>query len=180
MQIQIDSREKARAVTRIVKYFDKNGIGYFVSKLYVADYMSYDNPRLVIDRKQSLGEICANLSDVPKKNKDGTIKRDPNGIPLTERRRFINELIKAKQAGISVIVLCEHGGSIKTLEDVRHWVNPRLNESPLAISGERLYKLMRTLELSDRYDVRFMFCDKRNTGKRIVELLSGGGYDKSV
>ena len=74
MQIQIDSREKARAVTRIVRYFDKNGIGYFVSKLYVADYMSYDNPRLVIDRKQSLGEICANLSDVPKKNKDGKKK----------------------------------------------------------------------------------------------------------
>lgn len=173
MHIQIDSREKEKAIGKILEYFDKAGIQHFVSKLYVADYMSYDNPRLVVDRKQNLNELCANLSDVPKKNKDRTIKKDKDGKPLTERKRFLTELEKAKKAGISIVVLCEHGGKIKTLDDVRAWENPRLKESPLTLSGERLYKLLRTLELSDKYDVVFLFCDKRNTGRRIVEILSG-------
>lgn len=55
--IQIDSREKARAIAKIVETFDKCGIKHPVSKLMVGDYMSYDNPRLVIDRKQNLLEV---------------------------------------------------------------------------------------------------------------------------
>ena len=48
MNIQIDSREKARAIRVIVEEFDRRGVHYFVSKLYVGDYMNYDNPRLII------------------------------------------------------------------------------------------------------------------------------------
>ena len=33
MDIQIDSREKARAIKKIVKTFDENGIRHFSSKL---------------------------------------------------------------------------------------------------------------------------------------------------
>lgn len=54
MDIQIDSREKARAIKKIIKIFDENGIKHFSSKLLVGDYMSLDNPRLIIDRKQNL------------------------------------------------------------------------------------------------------------------------------
>ena len=53
MDIQIDSREKARAIKKIIKIFDENGIKHFSSKLLVGDYMSLDNPRLIIDRKES-------------------------------------------------------------------------------------------------------------------------------
>ena len=49
MVIQIDSREKDRAIKSIITEFDKRGIKHFVSKLYVGDYMSYDNPRLIVD-----------------------------------------------------------------------------------------------------------------------------------
>ena len=52
MNIQIDSREKARAIRKIVAEFDRQGVDHFVSKLYVGDYMNYDNPRLIIDRKR--------------------------------------------------------------------------------------------------------------------------------
>ena len=51
MIIQIDSREKARAIKKIVEAFDQCGINHPVSKLMVGDYMNYDNPRLIIDRK---------------------------------------------------------------------------------------------------------------------------------
>ena len=54
MVIQIDSREKARAIRKIVAEFDRQGIIHPVSKLMVGDYMNYDNPRLVVDRKRNL------------------------------------------------------------------------------------------------------------------------------
>ena len=57
MIIQIDSREKARAITKIVAEFDRQNITHPVSKLMVGDYMNYDNPRLIIDRKQNLSEL---------------------------------------------------------------------------------------------------------------------------
>lgn len=151
MIIQVDSREKAKAIRGILKYFDDNGIKHFSSKLYVGDYMSMDNPKLIIDRKQNLLEICNNVGQ--------------------QHKRFTNELIRAKEAGIHIIILCEHGGQIRALEDVRGWVNPRLKDSPLAMSGERLFKVLSSMQTSEKYSVEFQFCDKKSTGKRIVELL---------
>ena len=60
---------------------------------------------------------------------------------------------------------------IKTLDDVKGWCNPRLKVSPLAVSGARLYAILSTM--SKRYGVDFLFCKKSDTGKRIIEILSG-------
>ena len=171
MIIQYDSREKARAITKILAYFDSIGIKHFVSKLPVGDYMSLDNPRLVVDRKQNLLELCANFSDVPKKDKNGKFKLGSDGKPMTDRKRFIAEMKRAKEYGIKLVVLCEHGGSVKTLADVSKWKNPRLKKSPLTMSGERLYKMMAACAAA--YDVEWQFCDKSETGRRIVEILGG-------
>lgn len=171
MIIQLDSREKAKAITKILAEFDKQNIQYFVSKLFVGDYMSFDNPRLIIDRKQNLKEVCCNFSDMPKKDKQGKFKKYPDGSLMTEKRRFTMECERAIKMGIKLIILCEHGKDITCLEDVKKWVNPRLIKSPMAISGERLYKLMRCF--GQNYDVEFLFCTKAQTGKRIIEILSG-------
>ncbi len=154
MVIQIDSREHARAITKIKAEFERQSVNYYTSKLYVGDYMSLDNPRLIIDRKQNLSELVGNVCQ--------------------QHKRFTDELERAREAGINMVILCEHGGSIKSLEDVRNWKNPRLKESPLAMSGERLYKVL--LTLSRTFGVRFLFCDKRVTGKKIIEIL-GGTYE---
>ena len=61
MTIQIDTREHDDAVKNIKQYFTDNGILFFDSKLFVGDYMSLDNARFCIDRKQSLLEICQNV-----------------------------------------------------------------------------------------------------------------------
>ena len=156
MTIQIDTREKARAIKQIVSYFNEMGIQHYTSKLYVGDYMSLDNPRMIIDRKQNLQEICGNVCQ--------------------QHERFINELKRAKENGIKVIILCEHGGNIKSLEDVREWVNPRLRTSPKAVSGKQLFKILFTIK--QKYDVDFVFCDKRMTGYKIVEILGGVSDDK--
>lgn len=152
MDIQIDSREKAKAIQKILATFDRRGVNWFVSKLPVGDYISLDNARLSIDRKQNLLEICSNVTQ--------------------DQKRFIAELERAEKSGIRLIILCEHGGGIKTLEDVLSWKNPRLKESPLAVSGERLYRKLSAI--SKAHNVRFEFCTKAQTGDRIIELLGGG------
>ena len=149
MEIQIDTREKQRAVVKILEEFDRQGVKHVSSKLYVGDYMSFDNPRLIIDRKQNLFEVCNNVCQ--------------------QHDRFITEIKKANDIGIKLIFLVEHGGKIKTLDDVAEWNNPRLKTSPLAVSGQRLHKILSTI--SKNYNVEFLFCDKRNTGERIIELL---------
>ncbi|MDO4831339.1 MAG: ERCC4 domain-containing protein [Clostridia bacterium] len=150
MTIQIDSREKPKAIKKIIGEFERQKIQHFVSKLPVGDYCSLDNARFCVDRKQNLFEVCSNVCQ--------------------QHKRFTDELRRAEALGINVVFLVEHGGNIKTLDDVRAWHNPRLKESPLAVSGERLYKILSTMEKT--YNTKFYFCDKTNTGKRIVELLS--------
>lgn len=151
MTIQIDSREHKWELARIQRQLTTLGCKTIVSKLYVGDYQSLDNPRLVIDRKKDLQEICGNVTQ--------------------QHERFQRELVRAKEAGINLIILIEHGDDIKTLEDVYFWDNPRLMRSPKAINGKSLYKSLCTIR--DRYNVRFEFCSKHDTGKKIMELLNG-------
>lgn len=151
MTIQIDTREHKYELARIQPQIESCGVKTIKSKLYVGDYQSLDNPRLVIDRKKDLLELCGNVCQ--------------------QHERFRAELVRARDAGIKIIILCEHGDGISCIEDVYFWDNPRIKESPKATTGEHLYKSLCTIR--DRYGVRFEFCDKRQTGVRIVELLRG-------
>ena len=168
MNIQIDSREKARAIQKIVAEFDRQGVDHFVSKLYVGDYMNFDNPRLIIDRKQNLTELCGNVCQ--------------------GHNRFRDEILRANEHGIEIIILCEHGKGIECLEDVIWWDNPRrierykdlhagkwLQRETKALTGEKLYKILSTFQR--KYGCRFLFCNKEETGRRIIELLGGEPVD---
>ena len=86
MIIQIDSREKAKAIQKIIAEFDRQGIKHPVSKLMVGDYMNYDNPRVIVDRKQNLTELCSNVCQ--------------------DHDRFRRELVLAQENGIQLILLC--------------------------------------------------------------------------
>lgn len=164
MNIQVDSREHKSEWERIKAQFDDLGVEYFRSKLYVGDYQSLDNPRLVIDRKKDLQELCGNVCQ--------------------QHERFKAELVRAIQSGIKIIILCEHGEDIKDMEDVWFWQNPRKHRviwktvngqrvkkvaSDKAIDGNQLYKSLCTIR--DRYNVDFVFCTKEETGQKIVEIL---------
>ena len=147
-----DSREKPQAVLKINSYFEKIGARVIRSKMYVGDYQFMCNPYLVIDRKQNLNELCNNV--------------------VQDHKRFTDELKRAEEVGISVVVLVEHGAEVKCIDDMQKWENPRLKESLLAVSGERLYKILKAIEYS--YHCRFEFCTKAQTGRRIVEILTEG------
>lgn len=166
MQLQIDSREKPKELERIIPQLEKLGVTWYKSKLYVGDYMNLDNPRLIIDRKKDLLEVCGNVCQ--------------------QHERFRAELIRAREAGIQLVILVEHGDEIKSIEDVWFWKNPRKHEvrwkyqngqkvkyfvSPKATDGQQLYKSLCTI--SDHYGAKFAFCNKQNTGQTIVDILSG-------
>ena len=153
MIIQIDTREKPRAIQRILKDFQTHDVKFYKSKLYVGDYMNPKKPDVVIDRKQNLSEICGNV-----------------GSSAKEHERFRDEIVRANDIGVKVIVLIEHGHGFQTLEDIQWWENPRLKESPKATDGVKLYKILKTM--CDRYDMDVTFCEKSETGARIRELLS--------
>lgn len=174
MQVQVDTREHRKEWERIQKQFDEiEDVQYFRSKLYVGDYQSLDNPRLVIDRKKDLMELCGNVTQ--------------------QHERFKAELIRAMQAGIRVVILVEHGAGINCLEDVYFWENPRKHRviwraingqrvktviSEGAVDGKQLYKSLCTIR--DRYNVRFEFCSKQETGREIIRILREEGNVKTL
>lgn len=149
MTIQIDTREHKFELARVQRQIEKLGVCTINKKLDVGDYMNIDKPTRIIDRKKDLLEVCGNVTQ--------------------QHARFRRELLRAKAADIQLIFLIEHGKGIECLEDVYFWDNPRLAKSPRATTGRQLFKCLSTIKRE--YGVEFVFCDKRHTGKMIVELL---------
>ena len=147
MAVQVDTRERKWA--HIQAYFDKYGIEWRLEKCDVGDYMRIGYPNLTIDRKQHLPELCGNLCQF--------------------HERFKREIERAIESQTELIVLIEHGTKIKSLDDVRSWVNPRLKTSPKAITGARMAAIMETM--AQKYGVEWRFCRKADTGRIICEIL---------
>lgn len=147
--VQIDSRERVRPIGHILAAFEARGIAHSVGRLYVGDYADPFNARTVIDRKRSLIEACANLTQ--------------------QHERFRSELERARDAGIRLVILVEHGRGIRSLHDVFGWYNPRLRTSPRATTGRQLGRMMYTV--AARYGVEWRFCDPAETGAEILRVL---------
>lgn len=149
MTIITDTREKPRAIQKIMAEFNRQGVTVVRRKLNFADYWNPENKNVIVDRKQNLQEVAQNV--------------------IQGRARFLREVERCNRAGCHMIVLVEHGGKIHKLEDVMQWKNPRLRESPYAVSGERLFKIMSMM--ASYYGFEWQFCNKGHTGKKIIELL---------
>lgn len=146
----VDSREQwtqARSKdTHIKRYLDRHGIEYEVRKLDCGDYMMDDNPLLSVDRKHSLEELARNLMN------------------KSDSSRFWREVRRAHASGIKLVVLVESGPSVLEINQV-----PRWKSKYTQVTGRRLIDEMIRLEMS--YGVRWAFCSKTSTGKRIMEIL---------
>ena len=143
-RVIVDSREKK--CDHIKAYFDKHGIEYCVKKLDVGDYQIEDNSQISVDRKQNLSEISKNLMNAK------------------DHSRFWKEVRRSRDQGVKLFVLVEHGGQIKSIEDVARW-----NDKYSGVSGRRVADEIYRVHIA--YGVEFLFCDKRSTGRRIIELL---------
>lgn len=150
MTIICDSREKKNQ--HILKFFEENGINYKIQKMNVADYQIEGDNGIVIDRKQNLEEVATNLMN------------------RNDKSRFWREVRRANKDGMKMIVLCEHSRNIKSIQDVISWHS---KFSP--VSGRCLMNEIYRVHIS--YGIEFIFCDKRNTGRMIVNLLSENRKD---
>ena len=146
-----DTRQQKKKHIAKHEWFEKNGIEVVRTKLVVGDYSLPTDQSVCIDTKSGLLEICGNVTQ--------------------QHRRFVEELDRAKMLGIELIILCEDD-NIAALEDVKQWKNPRLKRSPKALTGEKLYKILKSIE--ERHGCRFLFCRKEDAGKMIVKLLAEG------
>ena len=151
MVIFTDSREKARAIKKILSHFDSEGIEHFSTKLFVGDYMCPDNPLVFVDRKQGITEIAQNAT--------------------SGHKRFKAELERAKRIGAKLYVLIEqdkYGDTVlNDIGDIICW-----KSTYGQIVGEQVYRILASWR--SKYDLEFVFCNKKNTGKEIIRLLGGG------
>lgn len=145
VRILCDTREKPQAIKGILAYFDRHGIEWEKRKLDTGDYMLEGQPELVVDRKQNLSELAHNLLS-------------------PDRARFYREVRRARESGIRLVILCEERG-INGLEDVKKWV-PKYGK----VHGKALAGAIFKLWIA--YQVPVLYCDKRSTGRRIVEILT--------
>lgn len=154
----IDSREKPKAIERSLDYFKQNGIEYEISKLLFGDYMEYSRPQLVIDRKQNIAELAKNCT--------------------IEHERFRREMDRAAKAGATLVILVEQNRykdrdewvEVRTIEDLIRWSSPHTK-----VRGEKVYRVLASW--TAKFPLRVEFCDKRQTGRRIAEILYGEEYE---
>ena len=139
-----DTREKANQ--KILEYFNTHGIEYTERKLDTGDYMESTRMDITVDRKKDLNELLGNMCS-------------------PDSSRFWKEIRRAREEHLKFFILCEHGGQYKSIKDV---VNFRSKYSK--VTGKQLMEKMYKAHIS--YGVEFLFCDKRSTGKRIVEILN--------
>ena len=151
MKILVDSREKPAAIRQILATFGRRGIEYEIRALPVGDYMEEGKPGLGIDRKRTLSELAQNLLS-------------------PDRARFYREVKRARASGVRLIILCEHGHGIANIQDVGKWRNPYGR-----VTGTGLREAIYRCAIG--YGVEFLFCERRQTGNRIIELLTGEGND---
>ena len=144
--IIVDTREKGHK--KILEYFNKNNIDYIVSKLDYGDYMIYKDNSVVIDRKDNLTELAHNLC--------GTL----------EHNRIRKEILRSKEDGCKDFIFLISESKIKSLDDIKNWSSPHTR-----VRGSTLLKIMQTMK--ERYGVRFIFCEKKKMGERIIQLLGG-------
>ncbi len=158
--IIVDSREKPKAIERTLQYFRDHGIEFEVSKLLFGDYMDWNRPQIVVDRKQNIAELAKNCT--------------------VEHERFRREMEKARKAGAVLVVLVEQNRykdrgewvEVRSIEDLLRWSSPHT-----MVRGEKVYRVLASW--TAKYPLRVEFCDKRQTGRRIAEILYSGENEQN-
>lgn len=160
-----DTRQQAGKHTHVDRWFEAHGIPYEYRKLDFGDYQRADGlSNVSIDSKKDVQELAGNLG--------------------REHARFTRECERAAAAGYRLVILVEQhpeyngvgaGAWTNGLCARCRRCNPRdrgrgcLKYRFKPIQGPQLAAIMSTMER--KYGVRFEFCSRRDTAKRICELL---------
>lgn len=150
MVIFEDTRNKPEKNAHIRTQLEALGYKVERTKIYCGDYTFPTNQSICVDTKKDMNEVESNL--------------------IHDHERFKNECIRAKDAGIKLVILIQDP-KLTQLSDVFGWFNVRTKWSPKAATGRQLAKMMYTMQ--QRYGVEWAFTKKADCGRRIVELLGG-------
>ena len=150
--LMVDSREKPKAIKTILTQIESAGVPYMVSKLPIGDYMDFNRPGLIIDRKQNIAELAKNCT--------------------SDHVRFRAELDRAKSVGARLVILVEQDRykdrdkwiHVEEISDLMLW-----SDKYTTIRGEKVFRVLSSW--CSKYDIEVRFCDKRVTGKRILEII---------
>lgn len=136
------------------RWFDEHGVVSVSSGLYVGDYMVMGD--VSVDTKRDLEELCQCLD--------------------ADHVRFRNEMVRARDAGVRLVILTENEDGVTDLESLALWVEPydefvRRNGSGKARRryGKRFAQACRTM--TERYGAEFQFCTPAEAGRRVCEIL---------
>ena len=151
MVIVEDSRNQVGKHKNINAYLESVGLRVIRSKLIVGDYVIANRQDTSVDTKQDMVEVSQDI--------------------FQDHKRFRRECVLAKDCEIRLVVLIEDN-TVSNYEELLQWVNPQPNRSALTPNGERCFKVMKAMEYS--YGVEFQFCKKKDTGKRILQILTEG------
>lgn len=152
----IDTREKPKKITGIVDYFDSMNVQHESTKLLFGDYMDWNRPGVVVDRKHDIAELAKNCT--------------------TDSARFVRELERAKKAGAKLVILVEQNRyktasgewiSINQLSDIIYW-----SSKNTTIQGEKVFRVL--MSWINRYNLSVEFCNRAQTGRKIYEIIYGG------
>lgn len=175
-------------------YWQKNGIDVIRMPLPVGDYIIGSEKVMdVIARKKMRGIAPKKMDflgtyDVCVDSKFD-IQELISDICGKQHDRFRDECILAMNNGIKLYILVENKGgqikgskivnpTIRRLEDLHKWVNPRLcifksgkQAYPSATKGVTLMKACMTIKR--KYGTEFVFTTPEESGAEIVRLLNG-------
>lgn len=114
--------------------------------------------KISVDTKENLLEISSNICS-------------------SDHRRFKAECVRAKELGIQLIVLIEEVPPFGMVDlwDVPMWRTSnewhRYGDRMTLVEPRTLSKAMQTM--TDTYGVKFRFCHRRDTPKRLIKYLMG-------
>ena len=167
----VDTRQQKGKHEIKNEWWASHGVSTSRCKLDFGDYM-VDGSNISIDTKRDIDEIAKNING---KNHD----------------RFKRECQRAAAAGYRLVILVENRDGVISLEDLEKWINGHCracknyrtkkcdpcdsstkcgkHNTRKPIQGARLAKAMSTM--SERYGVRFEFCDPHDAARRICFLL---------
>ena len=158
-----DSRQQEGKHKNIHAYCLKKGIEIVRQCLSVGDYMLADGchplaGKISLDSKMDCMELATNI-----------MSRD--------HRRFKAECIRAQEQGIQLIILVEEALPYGRLDmwEVPRWRNSnkwhRYGDPMTQINPSALRKACITMQ--EKYGVRFRFCSRQQSPKRIIQYLKG-------
>lgn len=166
-----DTRQQEGKHRNIARWMEGHGVEFKAraEALPFGDYMA-DGSNVAVDTKKDVQEVAGNVG--------------------RDHKRFVRECERARDAGYRLVVLVEEHPEYNDRDKLYKWVSyvcrrcrkcdplrergcKRFRSKPM--NGPTVAKIIKRLE--EDHGVRFEFCRKADTARRICELL-GVGYER--